>query len=507
MNTRTIPQTAQAPDSVRDLELLVRSRVPIIVVETHDEQRILRLLEHVALKVGLPFFLWTLTEGLKRLDRDFAPQKHNTEPAAVLGHIKGSELPAIYALADFHDFLDEAIHKRLIKDIALDSDHRNVTLVLLSHRIELPEELSRFSAQLSLPLPDEQGIRSLVTEIVEEWRGGNHRSRVQADRQAFESLIENLRGLPAIDARRLARNAIYDDGAITASDLPTVMQAKYRLLERDGVLSFEYDTAQFAEIGGLEALKGWIRSRRAGFLRTTGHPPIDSPKGVLLLGVQGCGKSLAAKSVAGVFGVPLLRLDFGSLYNKYYGETERNLREALGTAEVMAPCVLWMDEIEKGIAADQGEGGPSRRILGNLLTWMAEKKARVFVVATANDISALPPELVRKGRFDEIFFIDLPSLAARELILRIHLKRRGHDADRFDLPLLARETGGFTGAELEQAIVAATYAALGEDSALTVDHVRDEIRRTRPLSVVMAEPIAALRAWAADRTVSADGPP
>ncbi|HRC39413.1 MAG TPA: AAA family ATPase, partial [Rubrivivax sp.] len=216
-------------------------------------------------------------------------------------------------------------------------------------------------------------------------------------------------------------------------------------------------------------------------------------------------KSLAAKSIAGAWGLPLLRLDFAALYNKFHGETERNLRAALQSAEAMAPCVLWFDEIEKGLATDGGDsdGGVSRRILGTLLTWMAERKSRVFMVATANDISRMPPELLRKGRFDEIFFVDLPSAAARADIFRIHLARRRLDAARFDLAALAEAAEGFSGAEIEQAVVSALYEALGENQPLTAQHVIDELGRTRPLSVVMAEQVEDLRAWAADRTVMA----
>jgi SpoVK/Ycf46/Vps4 family AAA+-type ATPase len=220
--------------------------------------------------------------------------------------------------------------------------------------------------------------------------------------------------------------------------------------------------------------------------------------------VQGSGKSLVAKAVAGGWGLPLLRLDFGALYNKYYGETERNLRESLKAAEAMAPCVLWMDEIEKGLAPDDGgDGGVSRRVLGTLLTWMTERKKRIFLAATANDISALPPELLRKGRFDEIFFVDLPEAEVRGDIFRIHLKRRGLDPDRFDVPTLSAKADGFSGAEIEQTIVSALYEAGAQSVPLAATHVVAEIERTRPLSVVMAERIAALREWAAGRTVAA----
>ena len=282
------------------------------------------------------------------------------------------------------------------------------------------------------------------------------------------------------------------------------MQARYDLLNRGGVLQFEYETAGFADVGGLSRLKEWLMRRRPVFEGGAGVDHLDVPKGVLLIGVQGCGKSLAAKATAGIFGVPLLRLDFGALYNKYHGETERNLRESLRAADLMSPCVLWVDEIEKGLAGRGGETGTTQRVLATFLTWLAEKNQRVFVVATANEIRALPPELIRKGRFDEIFFVDLPAPSVRQDILRIHLERRRQSIAAVDVEAVAEAAEGFSGAELEQVVVAALYAAHAQETSLGTRHLLEEIRATRPLSVVMAEDIAALRLWAAQRTVPCD---
>ena len=255
-------------------------------------------------------------------------------------------------------------------------------------------------------------------------------------------------------------------------------------------------------MAGLNNLKTWLRQRAPGLAQQKAG--LDQPKGIMLLGVQGCGKSLAAKAVAGLFDIPLLRLDFSSLYNKFHGETERNLREALSTAEVMAPCVLWMDEIEKGLSTSDNDDGVSRRVLGSLLTWMAERKSSVFVVATSNDITRLPPELVRKGRMDEIFFVDLPDEATRQEIFRIHLAMRNEVAENFDLPLLASSSEGFSGAEIEQAVVSSLYSSQSNQDELSTRHLLDELALTRPLSIVMAENIAQLRHWAQDRTVPAN---
>ena len=323
----------------------------------------------------------------------------------MLRHIRAVDKPGIYALLDFHPFLTEPVNVRLLKDIALAAATTKVTVLLIGHRIELPPEIKSASAQFNMRLPNHAERLAIVNACVEEHRAQH--GGVKVDPNALDLLVKNLGGLTHADTERLARNAIRDDGAITASDVPAVMQAKYALLNRGGVLSYEYETARAADLAGFRSVKLWLQQRRAAF---GGERPrgLDAPKGILLIGVQGCGKSLAAKTAASVFGVPLLRMDFGALYNKYHGETERNLRESLRTAEVMSPCVLWLDEIEKGLATGNDESGTARRVLAGLLTWMAERKAQVFLVATANDVDELPPELVRKGRFDEIFFVDLP---------------------------------------------------------------------------------------------------
>lgn len=291
---------------------------------------------------------------------------------------------------------------------------------------------------------------------------------------------------------------------MTPIDLQRVMKAKYELLNQAGVLTFEYESAHFADIGGFKRLKHWLEQRRDPLISGSQSSPLAVPKGILLLGVQGCGKSLAAKVVAGTWGIPLLRLDFGALYNKFFGETERNLRESLKMSEAMAPCVLWIDEIEKGVSTEGSDNATSRRVLGTLLTWLAEKKAPVFMVATANDIEALPPELIRKGRFDEIFFVDLPDQVAREAIFHIHLGNRNAEMGVIDIPHLATMSEGFSGAEIEQVVVSAYYSTHAQSSVLDTQSIAAEIALTRPLSVTMAERIAYLRSWAVERTVPCD---
>jgi SpoVK/Ycf46/Vps4 family AAA+-type ATPase len=496
-------------DQRHDLELILRSRSPIIVIETQDESRILQMLQSITVLSArqseyTPLFRWTITDGLQRIDIDLEPQTLNSEPTDVLKHIRAVTKPGIYVLLDFHPFLEDPVHVRLLKDICIQYAKIERQIVLLSHKIKLPSELESFSARVDLALPSEAERRRIIERVADEWSQENRGSKVQADGKAHRLLIQNLAGLTYADTERLARNAVFQDGAITKSDLPDVMQAKYELLNRGGALQFEYDTARFNDVGGMERLKTWLAHRKSAFRREQAAAHLDPPKGILLIGIQGCGKSLAAKATAGIFGVPLVRLDFGSLYDKYHGETERKLRDSLNTADVMSPCVLWIDEIEKGLAGRGGETGTTQRVLGTFLTWMAEKESTVFVVATANDISAMPPELVRKGRFDEIFFVDLPKAQVRASIFAIHLTTRDQPLKNFDLEKLVTASKGFSGAEIEQAVVSSLYAAHAKQAGLSTDILLRELEQTKPLSVVMAERVGGLRQWAEGRTVACD---
>lgn len=485
-----------------DLSLLIQSRVPIISLKTKEERRAMELLNKVTSKLFTPLYRWSVTEGLLRLEEGYSPQRHNSQPQDVLGHIKASLHPGVYVLTDFHPYLEDPLHVRLLKDIAISYADAPRTVILLSHEISIPEELSHFNANFQLSMPDKVKIAEQVKKIADNWTAENNGQRVKADKQAYEMLLGNLTGLSLTEVKRLARKAIYNDGAITSNDIPEVLKAKYELLNSGSVLQFEYETEKFSDVGGFKNVKQWLKQRKQAFINEV--PGLKPPKGMLLLGVQGCGKSLAAKAVAGVWGLPLLHLDFGALFNKYHGETEKNLRKALDTAEVMSPCVLWVDEIEKALGTSESDGGTSQRVLATLLTWLSEKTKPVFMVATANNIDALPPELIRKGRFDEIFFVDLPQHAARMNIFKIHLRRRELDPALFNIGDLAKQAEGFSGAEIEQAIVSAFYASHAESEAVNDAMILKAIKQTRPLSVVMAEPIERLRQWAKDRTVSAD---
>ena len=492
---------------LQDLSSLVRSNTPLIVIETPDEARVVDLFRHVLTNVWRALYRWSITEGLRRvdLDREDAPETAPDITAALMA-MKQHEQRGIYLLLDVVPYLGYASTQRMLREILERRNCPEHTVVIVGAKIELPLELEQLALRFSLQLPDENALLKMVNDEVGLYQRENGGRRVEVDKAALALVLRNLRGLALGDARRIARQLIFRDGAIGEADLPELAKLKFELLNKSGHLHFEYDTARFNDIAGLARLKKWIKQRREVFVGGEPPPGLDPPKGVLLLGVQGCGKSLAAKAIAGGLGVPLVRLDFGTLYNKFHGETEKNLRDALASAEQLAPCVLWMDEIEKGLASSGGDedGGVSRRVLGYFLTWMAERKSRIFLVATANAVQQLPPELLRKGRFDEIFFVDLPDAATRGEIFQLHLDRRKVDWSAFSLAHLADASAGFSGAEIEQAIVSALYSAHADGVAVDEARLLAEIRGTRPLSVLMSEQVEGLREWASSRTVPAD---
>ena len=489
-----------------ELQTLLASRVPLVIIESREEGRVIELVRDAALRAqrgrNWGVFQWTVTEGLLRVDVDMGgSQRTLAQPEQLLKHIKATTMAGIYVLLDFHPYLENPLFVRALKDIAQEYDRCARTMVLLSAEIKVPADIEHLAAHFSVRAPDKDERHAIIMNTAREWAKLNG-AMPRVDVKAVSKLVDNLAGLALHDVKRLVRQAIFPDGALSEDDIKPLLAAKYQLLNRGGTLSFEADTAQFADIGGLKNLRRWIAQRKAAFDGSA--PELDAPKGVLLLGVQGCGKSLAARAAAGVLGVPLVRLDFGALFSKWHGESEKNLRESLSSAEALAPCVLWLDEIEKALSTGDGDSGTSRRVLGAFLTWLAEQRSRVFIVATANDITALPPELVRKGRFDEIFFVDLPTPASRVEIFGIHCKRRGILLSDADIQSLAARSDGFSGAEIEQAVVSALYAAHSNHQSVSTQLIANELQATRPLSVVMSEKISELREWAAERTVPAD---
>ena len=492
-------------DKLRDLPLLIRSRYGIILVETAEEERAALLLKQIAGEMGLPFFTWTPTKGLRR-DGVEGSVYGTADPGQALAHVEASSFPALYHFQGLGDFLEDRILATRLKDAASQFAKSRGAIVLTGAGISLPEPLKAMSASLALPTPEMGEYRDLLQRVLKDLTG-RMTVKVEMKSDDFSRLLANLKGLTLLEAEKILTRVVMEDGKLSPGDIRAVVDAKKAIVEREGVLEYFPAEERMADVADLAGLKSWLSQRRAilGDPRRAEQFGLGFPKGVLLLGVPGCGKSLCAKAVAREWGLPLLKLDPANLYNKYIGESEKNFRKAMDMAEKMAPVVLWIDELEKAFASAAGgeDGGVSTRIFGTFLSWLQDRRGDVFVVATANDVSILPPEFLRKGRFDEIFFVDLPDAAAREALFRIHLKKRGKDPARFDLPLLIQATGEFGGAEVEQVIVAGLYTAFSGGRDLTTDTLLEEISRTRPLARTMPEKIDWLRNWARERTRSA----
>jgi SpoVK/Ycf46/Vps4 family AAA+-type ATPase len=446
------------------------------------------------------YFQWTVTQGLLRLADGYSAQTVNKDVNQLFGQIQSTSQPGVYILIDFHHHLQEPVAIRHIKDTIMGTPQH--TLILLSQKIKLPDDLSTYATEFSLPLPSKAALKSMISSLADDWTQAQGTTLKLQGKSILNQLLEALQGLPMAEAEKMAHRAIWNDGIINRADVIEVTKAKFDVLNRQSVLSLQLDYPALEDIAGFNAFKQWLRLREKVFSGAVTLPNGDLPKGVLLIGVQGCGKSLAAKAVAGAWRLPLLHLDFANLYNQYVGQTESNLRTALATADAMSPCVLWIDEIEKGLSAQSLSDDISRRLLGTFLTWLAEKKSSVFVVATANNVTKLPAELLRKGRFDEVFFVDLPTFDERASILALHLARREQSLNEEQIARLAQATDGFSGAELEQLVVSAMYQVIAESEPISLNLLLDLSRKTKPLSVLMHESIQELRAWSKNRTVS-----
>ncbi|MGI6419318.1 MAG: AAA family ATPase [Thermoguttaceae bacterium] len=491
-----------------ELELLIRAKNPIVSIETPDERRAVRVVREVVHKMSLPLAEWSVTEGLVQAPP--AAQSVLVKAGAVLPalrHLRESSYPIVYLFKDIGPLCRDAQVARFLRDLYFSEDTRLWTLVLIDST-GLPPDIRRLTVPFDVGWPEEDEIKRVVAEtLARAEQRGLVEVDVQLSERHMDQLVQMLRGLTAEEAARMVAATLHDDNVLDAADLTRVMDAKRNRLKTAGCLETVIADVSPDEIGGLSNLKRWLNQRRGGFSAAARKYGLDPPRGILLLGVQGCGKSLCAKVVASAWRMPLLRMDPGVLYQKFIGESEARLREALAQAESLAPVVLWIDEIEKAFASAgsySADGGLSQRMFGTLLSWMQDHRHPIFMIATANNISDLPPELVRKGRFDEIFFIDLPSERHRQSIFGIHLRRRGRDPKEFDLKRLAAESGGLTGAEIEEAIRSGMYFAFSEGKECTTEHVVRAIEATQPLSVVMRESIENLRSWAAGRCVPAD---
>ncbi len=476
----------------------------MLLVDTVEEDRLHVLLEHAAERVGVPLFSWTQVDGLRRELPDPGETPDSKPPQKVLAFIERANLEAIFHLRGLGPYLHEPAVVAHLKSIHKKYFGHRGAVIVSGTAIDVPPALDHLLTPMNLEPPSQEAYHAFVQAVLRDLAS---RLDVQVKLSSVDvsKLLAALHGLTFFEVQKIVTQAVVEDGVLGRDDIATVLQAKRQIIERSGVLEYFPHEHAMGDVAGLSELKAWLRKRQAAFEdpRRAKEYGLSPPKGLLLIGVQGCGKSLCAKAVAAEWKLPLIRLDPSNLYNRYVGESEKNLKRAIRLAEQMAPVVLWIDEIEKALSQEDAEGGPAQRIFGTFLAWLQDKKENVFVIATANDISKLPPELMRKGRFDEIFFVDLPEEEARERIFRIHLEKRKRDPQRFDIAQLVERTDGFSGAEIEQAVVSALYTAFSREEDLTTESILEEIELTKPLSVTMAERIASLRDWARDRAVLA----
>jgi len=494
-------------DQAANLCSLIRARHPAVHIVTAEEPEAVELVRRCAKDLGAHLWQWDAIDGLAApLSTEPLPVPDTTHPAAAMTWLAIHDPSSVILLIDLARHLDDPGTLRTLRRLLLHAAHAGSCVILLDHDSTLPASVRAWVTPFHLGYPDDDEIDKLVRATLRDMHQ-QHAIDVDIGSSDYQLILKNLRGLSRRQCTQIVRDVVASDRKFDADDLNHVLAAKRRMVGEQGVLEYVESPASLEEIGGMARLKAWLGERERAFSEKAAEFGITPPRGILLLGVQGAGKSLCAKAIATAWRRPLLRLDPGVLYDRYVGESERRLREAFRQAEAMAPIVLWIDEIEKGFASaaeQSNDGGLSRRMFGSLLTWMQEHTAPVFLVATANDVQALPPELLRKGRFDEIFFVDLPSAEARAAILRTHLARRKQDPARLDLPALVAASAGYSGAEIEQAIVSALHRAFNTKKKLSTDMIADALRGSPPLSVIMSDRIAALRRWASTRCVPAE---
>ena len=485
---------------------LLHARHPAILIQTDEEQHACKVVREAAHRLNRRLMQWSAVKGAYEGFAVASAKKDSENAAAALYHFtQEARDNTLVVLYDIISHLDDPRTLRAFRELAHRMKEEGGSVVLIDHDNDPPNVVLDESTPFELGLPSQAEIEAILKKTL---RQANRESEldVEITRSQLAMIVKNLSGLNRRHCEQLVIDAIAIDRRFDAEDLNHILAQKRQLLHQDGVLEYVESPVSLDEIGGLVHLKLWLAHRKDSFSEEAREFGLSSPRGVLMLGVQGAGKSLCAKAIATAWQRPLLRLDPGTLYDRYVGESEKRLRQALHQAGLMAPLVLWIDEIEKGFASAasrSNDGGLSQRMFGTLLTWMQEHDSPVFLVATANDIEALPPELLRKGRFDEIFFVDLPSEDVRKMIFRIHLEKRDRDAANFDLEALANAAEGFSGAEIEQAVVAGLHHAFADRSELSTQMLLKTIEQSPPLSVTMSEKIANLRAWAEGRCVPA----
>jgi hypothetical protein len=509
-------QDPTAPDIVDELDVLIRARYPIIYVVSWEEARVEAHLQRIARKHGKELHEWSVTGGMSKCGVTHSGQRSKgvSDPLEALDTVIEYKEPAIYVFKDFHPFVraggqGNIATIRKLREVARALGDSYKTLVICSPLFDLAPELEKDVTVIDYPLPSAEEMASLLDRICADV--ADHSSlNIDLDEKGREALVQAAGGLTLQEAENVFAKSLVNDGSLDGRDVSTVFSEKQQIIRKSGLLEYFDATPELSEVGGLDALKEWLDRRSLAFTDKARQFGLPAPKGILLVGIQGCGKSLCAKAVSREWRMPLIRFDMGRMFSSLVGSSEENIRRAIAVVESIAPAVLWVDEIDKAFAGTEGsagtDGGTTARVMSTVLTWLSEKQKPVFVMATANDISKLPPELLRKGRLDEIFFVDLPKPKERGEIFRIHVNKRGRDAAAFDLDALAAASEGFSGAEIEQAVISALYDVfyLGRDlqSADIVKSIKDTV----PLSRTMSERVSGLRAWADGRARFASSP-
>jgi AAA+ superfamily predicted ATPase len=495
-----------------ELDTLIRARYALLYVATWEEARVLELVGEIGVRRQKRVYEWSCTTGLMpagcSIQMTKSRQGATRDPLVALDQVIESVEPALFVFKDFHPHLGKGSGPviRRLKEIAIHLRNSHKTVLLVSPVIEIPPELEKEVTLLNFPLPSREELGLLLDRIVDEVRS-HPQVRIELDEAGRDRLLRAALGLTLGEAENVFARILVKEERLAGDQVGQVFSEKQQIIRKSGLLEYYSTDESFERVGGLDELKGWLRKRAVAFTDEARAFGLTAPRGILLLGVQGCGKSLCAKAVSSLWELPLLRFDMGRMFGSFVGSSEENVRRAIAVAESVAPAVLWVDEIDKAFAGAQGtgfsDGGTTARVFGTLLTWLSEKIAPVFVVATANEISQLPAELFRKGRLDEIFFLDLPVEAEREEILRIHLARRGRDPACFEVGALARASEGFSGAELEQAVISALFDAFYARTELETGHVLAALRQAVPLARTMDESVSRLRAWAQGRARAA----
>ena len=494
-------RTRLVDDDESRLEVLIRASFPLVCVMSFEEDRVLAAVRSIAKRLSderkhaRRLYVWSASRGLRDEADQLVRQDTLDDPTAGIVHVIENPEDAIYVFLDLHRHYSP-VTTRLIRDAARAVRTTRKSVLLLSPSYQIPDELQKDVALSVFQLPDRQQLGQVLDRLIEELQIAGQSVELTGEDRA--ALLRAASGLTANEADLAFRSAVARAGGLSAAAVRSVAESKTQVIRKSGILDYYDKPESFNDVGGLGNLLAWFQSRAAAFAQTARYAGLPMPKGVLLVGVPGCGKSLSARALAGAWGVPLVRLDVGRIFGSYVGQSEANLRMAIQTAEAVSPCILWIDEVEKGFSGvrGQGGGGVAARVFGTFLNWLQDKRSPVFVVATANDLSGIPPEFLRQGRFDDIFFVGLPGEEERRSIFRIHLARRKRPSEDFDLAELLPATAGFSGAEIEQVVIGGLFRAFEGQRELETGDMLQAAQETHPLSRSRAREIAQLTAWA-----------